>query len=170
MDWRREYNIQFEGLKEGIHHFEYEVGDAFFADFEGSLIDQGKLTVSLELEKKSTMLVLNFSVDGVIVRECDRCGDTLEVPMQFVHQLFVKFGNESDEADDNVVFVPHSAFEIDIAPFIYESVVLELPLRNVHPEGQCNEAATKILDSMNARAESETDPRWDKLKDLKTDN
>lgn len=170
MDWRRDYIIHFEGLKEGVHHFDFEVGDAFFAGFEGSLVDRGDLKVSLELEKKSTMLVLDFSVDGVIIRECDRCGDPLEVPMDFEQQLFVKYGEEEADADDNIEFIPHSAFEMDVAPYIYESVVLELPLRNVHPEGQCNEAATKILDSLNARAESEIDPRWNKLKDLKTDN
>lgn len=170
MDWRREFIIQFEGLKEGVHHFNFEVGDAFFAGFEGSLVDRSDLKVSLELEKKSTMMVLDFSVGGVIIRECDRCGDPLEVPMDFKQQLFVKYGEEEADADDNIVFIPQSAFELDVAPYIYESVVLELPLRNVHPEGQCNEAATKILDDMNTRAESKIDPRWNKLKDLKTDN
>jgi hypothetical protein len=49
---RSEYRIPFVGLQVGIHYFNFEVGDAFFEHFEGSLVQQGKVFVDLALEKR----------------------------------------------------------------------------------------------------------------------
>lgn len=170
MDWRRNFFIQFEGLKEGVHHFDFEVNDAFFTVFEGSLIDRADLKVSLKLEKKSTMMMLDFSIGGVVIWQCDRCGDPLDIPMDLNQQLIVKYGSEEDEPTEELAFIPHSAFEIDVAPFIYEYIVLALPLRNVHAPGTCNPESVALLDKLNTREDADIDPRWSKLKDLKTDN
>lgn len=170
MDLRRKFYIQFEGLKEGVHHFDFEVDDAFFTAFEGSLVDRADIHVSLELEKKSTLMVLDFSISGVVIWQCDRCGDPLDIPMDLQQQLIVKYGSEDEESSEEIAFVPHSAYEMDLAPYIYEYIVLALPLRNVHPPGSCNPETVALLDKLNTREDEEIDPRWSKLKDLKTDN
>lgn len=171
MDRRRDFYIQFEGLKEGLHHFDLEVDDAFFSNFEGSLIEQGQLRVSLDLEKKSTMMELVFSIEGSVTRACDLCGDPLDVPVSLQQKLIVKFGEEEEESNDDLTFIPPSAFEIDVAPYIYEFIVLALPFRNVHPEGECNPEALELLNKLNAQKEDTgIDPRWNKLKQLKNDN
>lgn len=169
MDWRRNFYVQFEGLKEGLHHFDYRVEDTFFTAFEGSLIEKGKLRVHLEFEKKSNMMVLNFSIQGEVTTECDRCGDPLEVPLKFNQKLIVKFGDENENASEEIAFIPHSAYELDVASFIYEFAVLAMPLRKVHPKGECNEEALARLNAMQVKSETGIDPRWNKLNELKTD-
>lgn len=153
-----------------MHHFDFEVGDAFFSTFDGSLIDHGDIKVALEFEKKSTMMVLSFSVDGKLKRECDHCGDPLDVPVQFDESLIVKFGIEGEEPSEALAFIPFESHEIDVAPYIYEFIVLNLPLRNVHPAGQCNPRADELLSRMERQPSDEIDPRWGKLKDLSTEN
>jgi len=45
VSWKSKYNIEFKGLKEGLHDFEYEVDNTFFAHFEESLVDNGKVKI-----------------------------------------------------------------------------------------------------------------------------
>ena len=171
MDRRRDFFIQFEGLKETVHHFDFEVDDSFFSAFEGSLIEQGRLQVSLELDKKSTMMELLFHISGNVTRECDLCGDPLAVPIDSKEKLIVKYGEEGDEAGDELAFVAPSAYEFDVAPYIYEFIVLAMPVKNVHPEGECNPEAIELLKKLNEkREEDDIDPRWSKLKQFKKDN
>lgn len=168
-DLKRRFIVQFEGLKEGVHHFDFEVDDTFFSSYEGSLIERASLKVNLQLEKKSNMLELQFDINGNVNRDCDQCGDPLQVPVQLSEPLIVKFGEADEEAElDALVILPNSAYELDVAPFIYEFVVLALPLRNTHPKGECNPEALARLNEMKPAAQdNEIDPRWNKLKELK---
>ena len=60
----REYQIPYVGLKIGIHEFNYQIDGKFFEAFEGSLISDCQVHVKLELEKKETLFILNFFIDG----------------------------------------------------------------------------------------------------------
>lgn len=170
MDWRRNFIVQFEGLKEGLHHYDFKIDDAFFAVFEGELVNRGALDVDLEFEKKSNMLVLNFTISGKVITECDRCGDDLDVPLEFSRRLIVKYGVEGEEPSEDLAFIPHSAYELDVSPYIYEFVVLAMPLRNVHPKGKCNAEALARLEELSSKNDPDIDPRWSKLNELKNDN
>jgi len=65
------YLIKFSGLKEGIHHFNYELGNKFFKSFDYYDFLDSNLSVDLELEKKPTLLNLKFSFSGEIEVQCD---------------------------------------------------------------------------------------------------
>ena len=54
------YLIKFSGLKEGIHCFDYELGNKFFKNFDYYDFLDAKLFAKLELEKQSTLLNLSF--------------------------------------------------------------------------------------------------------------
>ena len=47
------YDIEFKGLKEGLHDFGFEADNKFFAHFEDSLVENGKITVKVIFEKRS---------------------------------------------------------------------------------------------------------------------
>ena len=67
------YLIKFSGLKEGIHLFNYELGNKFFRNFDYYDFLDAKLFAKLELEKQSTLLNLKFSFNGEIEVQCDVC-------------------------------------------------------------------------------------------------
>ncbi len=46
-----EFLIPFVGLKIGKHLFDFEVGNSFFESMEYSIIEQGNVKVTLELDK-----------------------------------------------------------------------------------------------------------------------
>ncbi len=50
----------------------------------------------------------------------------------------VRFSNEPQEYDGEVLWLAPGEDEVDLAQYIYESIVLSLPYQRVHPEGGCD--------------------------------
>ena len=89
-----EYNIKFEGLKQGTHFFEFDVDNKFFEKFDCFEFAKSALNVELEFKKQSTMMVLTFIFSGTVTVPCDRCLDDVDVDVDGEEKLVVKFGNE----------------------------------------------------------------------------
>jgi len=179
VSWKSKYNIEFKGLKEGLHDYQFEVNDKFFVHFEESLVDNGEVSVKVELEKRSAFLKLSFALEGWLELVCDRCLDSYQQDVSLETELFVKFGEEDEFEDgDNVIWVLPEEHAINLAQIIYEYVTLSIPLRHVHPdesgENGCNQ---EMIDRLNNITqfdaeddEEEIDPRWAALKNLKNNN
>ena len=74
--------------------------------------------------------------------------------------------------------MPHGEFEVNIQQYIYELIVLSIPLKRVHPGVEDGTLESDVLDKLeelsinnneNKNDEDEIDPRWDKLKNLLND-
>ncbi len=172
MDILEPYRIPFRGMKTGVHRIDLEAGPEFFETVTDSLIHDGLVKVSLDLEKQERMLVLKFRLSGWVETLCDRCNEPLQCPVEGEERLIVKFGEAYEEQSDEVQVIPEFASRLDVSPFVYEYIHLLLPVRRVHPdteqgESTCNPAVLKKLEELSG---SETeDPRWEALRKLKED-
>ncbi|HLN54283.1 MAG TPA: DUF177 domain-containing protein [Lentimicrobium sp.] len=169
MDYLRDFVIPFVGLSNEEHKFEFLIDDKFFASFEYSEIEQAKVKVDVNLNKSERMMVLTFSMLGVIRVTCSRCLDEFDFPVAGEEVLYIKFGSEYKEEDDDVIIIPESETQINLAPFIYDYLSLMVPFRVVHPdnengESQCDPDVIRRIEEK--KQQKDTDPRWDKLKDL----
>jgi uncharacterized protein len=165
------YVINFGSLSKGIHEFVFEVDDSFFEHFENSIVEKAKADVLVTLEKEETMLMLDFTIQGTVTLPCDRCLEELNMDIEGYNELIVKFGEDEEEESEEVIILPHKAYEIDVSQYIYEYITMLIPLRNVHPDneqgaGTCNPAALKELEKYKHHEEEQkpTDPRWEALK------
>ena len=163
------YDIPFTGLKVGSHEYRFEIGNAFFTEFDHSEIEDADFVVDLELEKQSNMLVLHFDIHGEVRTICDRCGDDLTLDTEYKDRIIVKFGEESIEQSDEIVVIAPHEHKINIAELVYEFTHLALPSKRMHEEGECNEAALEMLEDLSYDDSEESDPRWEELKKLKKD-
>lgn len=161
-----EYNIKFEGLKQGVHSFEYTVDNAFFEKFDAFEFDKSSIKVDLEFKKQSTMLVLVFTFSGEITVPCDRCLDDVDVDVYGEEKLVVKFGNEDYDQSDEILILPIHEYELNVANYIYEFINVNLPQKRVHFEGLCNQEVIDELDKIEKKEEINDDPRWSMLKDI----
>ncbi|MFV8341367.1 YceD family protein [Flavobacterium sp. XS2P39] len=185
MNKTKEYLIPFVGLKLGKHQFEYQISNAFFEIFDYNEFQNSDIKVNVVLEKKSTMLELNLKHKGSVNVPCDLTSEDFDLPVKGKMKLIVRFGEMYNNDNEELLILPHGEFEIDIAQYIYEMIVLSVPLRRVHPgikDGSLNtEALTKLKEltikeqkkeqkKENKQEQKEDiDPRWDKLKQLLTD-
>lgn len=167
----REYSIAFVGLKEGVHHFNYELDGQFFSRFEDSLVRNCHIFVDLSFDKKDRLFVLNFDIAGTIVTDCDRCGQTFDFPIYGNHTMYVKVGDlrEEDEDNEEVTWIAEGESVLDVSEMIYEFVHLSIPIKKIHPDkpdgtSGCDPQIIKQLGDHSD--ENKTDPRWDILNKL----
>lgn len=168
MSENNKYIISFSGLANGEHEFEYNINDAFFKELEFSEIQNGNIDVAVHLNKQNTNLVLTINLTGFVVEVCDRCAEDFNLPVNSTRTLVIKTGGTEFIEEDDILYLPSSQHEIDLKHYIYESIILALPLKRVHPEeSDCNPEALKKLKELSVSEEEKTDPRWAALKNIK---
>ena len=173
----KEYLIPFSGLKMGKHQFDYQLDNTFFSHFDYDEFNNASIKVTIVLEKKSTMLELDFKHKGTVNVPCDVSGEEFDLPIKGKFKLLVKFGDEFNNENEELLILPHGEFQFNVAQYIYETIVLSVPLRRVHP-GIKDGSLTEVLEKLNSLAPKEgkkeeqkndIDPRWENLKKLLTD-
>lgn len=176
MNRERDFLIQFSGLKLGKHQFEYQIDKTFFSLFEFEEYEDVAVQVEVELEKKTTMLELQIRHQGMVRVPCDLTGEVFGLPIRGQLDLVVKFGDKFDDENEELLILPHGEFQLSVAQYIYESIVLSVPAKRIHPGVEDGTLKSEALDYLDYREEEveeeedkETDPRWDILKQLLTD-
>jgi len=185
---KNELIIPFVGLKLGKQSYNFQIDDTFFEQLEYSPINQGDLKVTLELEKKETMLIAIFTVNGDVSVNCDRCDAPMSLEIAGDLEIIYKFGTE-DSGDENLIVLFPEEYQIDVSDPIYQMIVTALPSRRIHAPGECNEEMWELIQkyTINSDASSEddeeeddeeednlgfddfdpNDPKWGLLKDKK---
>ena len=164
------YNIHFKGLKQGKHLFEFGVDNTFFEQFPEGEISKGDLKVTVLLHRHSTMLELEFNIEGKVEVACDRCLEPINIPLSYEGILVVKFSQIADESNDELWVLSENEYELQLAQYIYESICLSLPIQRFHgmegtdKEG-CDETMLKRISQVD-ESKRKVDPRWDKLSEF----
>ncbi|PID87837.1 MAG: hypothetical protein CSB06_03505 [Bacteroidia bacterium] len=167
------YKVKFAGLEQGEHHYSFVIDKFFFEQFPETQIHNARVEIDLKMQLNKDLLTFHFFIKGDVEVECDRCLDSFFLPVKSEEKLYVEFGEEnSDISDaDNRIMLSYNEVDVDLSKHIYDYVHLALPVRKVHPEdaaghSQCNEAMLNEIRNVNSKPEKDTDPRWDKLKEL----
>lgn len=177
----RQFKIRISGIELGKHCFSIDCDKEFF-DLAGidKLLD-GRLNLRIEMEKSEKMVDFKCHFEGEVTAECDRCLEPVTLPMSFDERLLVKLVTENyrseEEQEDEIWMMDENTYEIDLFHFVYESIVLALPIRIVHEDDAdgnptCDPEVMRRLEGTDIEAadkEQETDPRWDALKNIKLD-
>ena len=159
MNNKRAYEIAFVGLKQGYHHFDYELEESFFTE-KGALVENEiRAKVKLTLDKHVGFLMLKFITDGIAKTSCDRCGNELDINLWDEFNIIVKIVenaaemNESEE-DADIFYIARSESHVDVSDWLYEFVLLSMPTQNIcvndkNGLSQCNTEVIEKLESMN---------------------
>ena len=172
-----EFLIPFVGLKLGKHKFEYQISKTFFDHFEYDEFESANIKVNVVLDKKSTMLEVSFKHVGTINVPCDLTNEDFDMTINGNLNLVVRFGEEYNDDNEELLILPFAEFQIDLSQYIYEMIVLSIPLKKIHPgvkDGSLQSEVLSKLNEINVKEHEEikkeqTDPRWDTLKKLLTD-
>ena len=171
----KEYIIQFVGLKLGKHSFDYKIEKKFFSFFEYDEFNDANVDVAVVLNKKTTLLELLFTISGTVNVNCDLTNEPFDQVINNTYELIIKFGNEFNDENEEILIIPHGEYEINIAQYIYEFIVLSIPSKLIHPgveDGTLKSDILEKLEELRPKAlkdNAEIDPRWNTLKKLLTD-
>jgi len=173
----KDYTIPFVGLKIGKHQFEYEIDNSFFELFDFQEFNAADVKVDLLLSKKANMLELDFEVQGKVNLDCDLTLEPYDQEIENELRIVVKFGDDYEEVNEELLILPHGEFEVEIQQYIYEAIVLALPAKRIHPGVEDGTLDSEMLNKLQelkpqtsdqreeTKDEDEIDPRWEKLKD-----
>ena len=171
MDSLDKYIISYVGLKEGKHKFTYQIDDKFFEHFQYHDFESLQAKADLLLVKKQNILELFFNIQGVAKLTCDISNEIFEQPIVNKLNLIVKFGEVYNDDLDGAIVLPFTEHELNVAQYIYEAIVLALPVKRIHPGVEDGTLESEVLEKLKEyeiRKHVEIDPRWDKLNELLT--
>ena len=180
MGHRREFEIAFVGLKPGLHEFEFEVGDKFFADYPEADFTNCSARVRLRLEKNTSFMMLKFEVGGSLDVICDRCGNTLKMDLWDEFNMIIKLVENpdemnADEEDPDIYYISRTESHLQTASWIYEFICLSIPMQRMCKEAeiggpQCNKEVLDMLKSMEAGLTKNNNPLSKGLEKFKNKN
>lgn len=174
----KEFTIPFIGLKLGLHHFNFEIEKAFFEYFEYEDFNDVNVKVDVSLLKNTTLLELNFKISGTVNINCDLTNEPFDQVIENDFELVVNFGDEYNDENIDILILPHGAYELNIQQYIYELIVLAVPIKRVHPGVEDGTLSSDILEKLKelspklddeTKEDKDIDPRWNTLKKLLTD-
>ncbi|MGB0176983.1 MAG: YceD family protein [Owenweeksia sp.] len=171
----KEFEIKFSGLKLGKHEFDFQLDKEFFEEFDYDEFEEADLDVKVLLEKKNNALEFDFRLKGSVKVPCDLTTELFDLGLENEMSLLVKFGEEYDDTQEDILIIPQHEHKVDISQYLYELTVLAVPLKKVHPDVASGKKGAEVLkkleelspgNSNQTNDENDTDPRWDKLRSL----
>lgn len=171
----KDFDIAFSGLKLGEHQFDFQIDAKFFEAFEYSDFEKADLVAQVQFLKRETQLSLQMHLEGKVWVPCDITNEMFWLTLSADADLQVKFGEEFDDTEEDLLILPYGDHRMNVAQYFYEMAVLAKPLKIVHPEVESGERGQEIIEKLEAlspeepeekKDDEDTDPRWDKLKDL----
>ncbi len=121
---------------------------------------------------------MNLKFPELVNVNCDLSNEPYDQKIKGSLQLVVKFGQEFNDENEDILIIPHGEYEINIAQYIYELIVLSVPSKLIHPGVKDGTLKSDILEKLEELSpkdldekenSEEIDPRWNKLKKLLTD-
>lgn len=173
MDKFRNYDVVFSGLKNGKHEFRFEISKAFFQLFDTEQeFTEPHIIADVLMDKHTTFLEFWIKTSGTVNLICDISNEKFDYPIENEIKVLVKFGEEYDDSDEEVITIPTADHAFNVAQLIYEDVMLSIPMKKISPN--LADEDLEILEKFGGEEQSESDqdidPRWDILKKLKDKN
>ena len=178
MNELRQYDINIIGLDEKRYEFDFQSDAHFFKTLDQQLITKGEVKTHLNLDKSETMIRLDFSIQGIVERTCDRSLDLYDEPVNTRQTLFLKFADHNEELTDEIELIERNTATVNVARYIFDFIVLSMPMRGLHPrfreEEETGELDGKLIYSSASDTEVDEnneekpalDPRWEALRKL----
>lgn len=177
-------------MPKGLNEFDFTLTKQFFVNMENTEVRDADLSVKLQVDNHGAYYDFDFKVNGTLTIECDRCLDDLVIPVDAGYQITVKYGEEYNDASDDVLEIPENENYLNVAYMLYDTVMLAIPIKHVHPAGKCNKAMSQLLRQHRASEAGDdelfddpeaysgdmtdepaaTDPRWEQLRKLTENN
>lgn len=146
------FKVPLKSLNQGVHEFEYHLDKTFFSNMESADIHDADITASLTVTYKSDLYDMDFALEGDVTLLCDRCLDDLHYPIEAGYHITVKYGEDYDDSSDDLLVIPESDNNINVAYMLYDTVALAIPMKHVHPAGKCNRQMSAVLKKHSAGA------------------
>lgn len=134
----KRYVIDAQTVQQSDFEFDLQVGMELFEAMEMTEISAVDFKLSVSGHKEaSNRSVIELTGTGTVVTPCDRCLDDVTLEVEVEAEMTVLFGDEAKAFDGEEVTLQRGD-ELNIAQFVYDSIMLALPMIRAHKDGECN--------------------------------
>ena len=177
----RVFEIAWQGLKLGEHELIFDLDDKFLMwKYPETEYKQLNVQIKVTFDKQVNFFMFHFNIDGSLAVPCDRCGEEFELSLWDEFDLLVKLNDVEDEdqieEEADVVFISRSETVLDISDWLYEFLMLSIPLQKIHPQDAkgndtCNPDVLAFLkQSAEALEQENKNTIWKGLDSIKIEN
>lgn len=164
------FNLQ--ELPDGESHREVRLEKDELSLGEGMVFSGADVAISFY--KTNHFLEIKFQVDAQTELTCDRSLQRFEKNIDgSYHILFEPNPVEESETEKGAVRqIPHGDLKIDITEEVRDTILLNIPVKKIHPqyideEGYIKDFETEQFGPEMKDSDDNIDPRWAELKKLK---
>ena len=140
MSEKNHYIIDLSRFPLGMHRFDIQLDNDFFASVEKSEILSGEVAVKAALNLREDDYSLTLTVQGTVFVTCDRCLEPMPIEIDEEQELWASDIEENDES-------PRSSSLLDLTWLAYEIASINIPIVHSHQQGDCNEQMDLLLQS-----------------------
>jgi uncharacterized protein len=156
-------------LPDGIHHFDQTINSESL-NFSRQEVYPNPLHLAAGINKFGKNIQCRVTMRTTASYICDRCLVQYDKPFDFQFGLLFHMGKDDLEtAEEDVVLLPVETIEVDLAEWITENLILEIPIKSLCREdckGICPHCGANLNHDSCQCGKEAVDPRWEKLKDL----
>ena len=151
MSENNHYIIDLKRLPVGLHSFDIQLDNDFFAGLEKSEVLNGTVACKATLNLREEDYQLNMAVQGTVFVVCDRCLDPMPLEIDDEQEIF-----SEDEGNDLMA----NNQKVNLQWLAYEIVSINIPIVHSHQAGECNKQMELLLQNHLC---AEPDPEIDNL-------
>lgn len=174
----KEYDIDIINLSNKKHSYVFDIDGHLFSNMPDSFLEIGNLQATISLDKSETMMRGYFQIKGYVQLICDRSNELFDFVIESENNLIFKYGEDFQELTEDIVVIPRMLQKLNIAQYLYEFIVLAIPIKKNHPrfdeiesdediETEGNLIYSTSIPKFEKEDNVEIDPRWAALANLK---
>ena len=151
------YKVDLAGKGDGHYEQDFKIGKEFFENMENNDILASDIQVHMDMDKRNDAYYCVFHCKGMLQIPCDRCLDPMDHEVDVDYKVTVKYGDTYNDGADNLLVIPYSNKYLNVAYMLYDTILLTIPIRHVHPQGKCNRAMLEALRKHRGSSQEEDD-------------
>ena len=145
MSEQRHIIIDLRSLPIGMHSFDIQLNDEFFASLEKTEILNGHISATAALNLREEDYQLSIAVHGTVFVVCDRCLEPMPLDIHDEQEIFSEDEVVPDETGKTLDGKGTANAQLDLSWLAYEIVSINIPLVHSHQPGECNKQMELLL-------------------------
>jgi uncharacterized metal-binding protein YceD (DUF177 family) len=132
----RTFEIDIIALKLGSHSFTFKLDNKFFAYFKehvNGFIEKGDCNAEVILEKNEQLIRATLIIDGTVELVCDRSLDEFDYEVDVEETILYKYSEEERELTEEIVLITRRTPSINVGELLNEFLMLDIPMKKLHP-------------------------------------
>ncbi len=167
----KHYHLEIKSLSLGKYCLDFHLDDKFFIESGFPFEIGADISAQVDINRQSANTELKVFLKGKILVPCDRCLSDMVLDVDSNQTMNLKLDTNNNLLNSDELELDYNEGILNLVPLFNEEILINIPIKKVHKEGECNKEMLDIFNKYSKKQEinkenSEIDPRWAALKNI----